>query len=122
MPGRTKAIEKWYLKSAIFVLSSRVEGFPNVLCEAMAHGCACVSFDCIAGPREIISDKLDGYLVRNGDINALSAKIKYLIHNPEERRKIGNEAMKISDRLHIDCIMNQWEEIIHHILIDNDRR
>ena len=116
MPGRTKAIEKWYQKSSIFVLSSRTEGFPNVLCEAMAYGCACVSFDCSAGPNEIITDKVDGYLVKNGDINALSAKIDFLINNLEERRRIGKEAMKISDRLNIDNIMSSWDKIIENIL------
>ena len=116
MPGRTKAIEKWYKKSSIFVLSSRIEGFPNVLCEAMAYGCACVSFDCIAGPNEIITDKVDGYLVKNGDIIALSARVDFLMNNPEERRRIGKEAMKISDRLNIDYIMSKWDRIIEKIL------
>ena len=116
MPGRTKAIEKWYKKSSIFVLASRIEGFPNVLCEAMASGCACVSFDCIAGPSEIITDKVNGYLVKNGDINALAVKISFLINNPAERRKIGNEAMKISERLNIDSIMSKWDKIIERIL------
>jgi len=116
MPGRTKAIEKWYKKSSIFVLSSRIEGFPNVLCEAMAYGCACISFDCIAGPNEIITDKIDGYLIKNGDINALSEKMDFLIDNPEERRRIGKEAMKISDRLNIDSIMSKWDKIIEKIL------
>ena len=116
MPGRTQAIEKWYQKSSIFVLSSRTEGFPNVLCEAMAYGCACVSFDCIAGPNEIITDKVDGYLIKNGDINALSAKMDFLINNAEERRRIGKEAMKISDRLNIDSIMSKWDKIIEKIL------
>jgi GalNAc-alpha-(1->4)-GalNAc-alpha-(1->3)-diNAcBac-PP-undecaprenol alpha-1,4-N-acetyl-D-galactosaminyltransferase len=116
MPGRTKAIEKWYQKSSIFVLSSRIEGFGNVLCEAMAYGCACVSFDCIAGPNEIITDKIDGYLVKNGDINALAEKMDFLINNPEERQRIGKEAMKISDRLNIDSIMSKWDKIIEKIL------
>jgi glycosyltransferase involved in cell wall biosynthesis len=117
MPGRTETIEKWYQKSPIFVLSSRVEGFPNVLCEAMAYGCACVSFDCIAGPNEIITDKIDGYLVKNGDIDALSMRINLLINNAEDRRRIGKEAMKISDRLNIDSIMGQWDNIIEKILM-----
>ena len=116
MPGRTETIEKWYQKSPIFVLSSRMEGFPNVLCEAMAYGCACVSFDCIAGPNEIITDKIDGYLVKNGDIHALSTRINLLINNAEERRRISKEAMKISDRLNIDSIMGQWDKIIEKIL------
>jgi GalNAc-alpha-(1->4)-GalNAc-alpha-(1->3)-diNAcBac-PP-undecaprenol alpha-1,4-N-acetyl-D-galactosaminyltransferase len=117
LPGITKAIEKWYKKSSIFVLSSRIEGFPNVLCEAMAYGCACISFDCIAGPNEIITDKVDGYLVKNGDIEALSEKMDFLINNSEERRRIGKEAMKMSDRLNIDSIMSQWDKIIEKILI-----
>ena len=122
MPGRTKAIEKWYQKSSIFVLSSRIEGFPNVLCEAMAYGCACVSFDCAAGPNEIISDKINGYLVKNGDINALSERMDFLINHPEERCRIGKEAMKISDRLNIDSIMSKWDKIIKNILIAYDCR
>ena len=116
LPGRTKAIEKCYKKASIFVLSSRTEGFPNVLCEAMAYGCACISFDCIAGPNEIITDKVDGYLVKDGDIDALAAKINFLINNPGERRRIGQEAMKISDRLNIDSIMSKWDKIIEKIL------
>jgi len=116
MPGRTKAIGKWYQKSSIFVLSSRFEGFPNVLCEAMAYGCACVSFDCIAGPNEIITDKVDGYLVKNGDINALAEKLDFLMNNPEERRRISKESMKIGDRLNIDSIMIKWDNIIENIL------
>jgi len=119
LPGRTETIEKWYKKSSIFVLSSRSEGFPNVLCEAMAYGCACVSFDCITGPNEIITDKVDGYLVKDGDINALTAKMDFLINNPEERRRIGKEAMKISDRFNIDSIMSKWDKIIEKILLFN---
>jgi glycosyltransferase involved in cell wall biosynthesis len=98
------------------VLSSRIEGFGNVLCEAMAYGCACVSFDCIAGPNEIITDKIDGYLVKDGDINALSEKMDFLINNSEDRRRIGREAMKIRDRLNIDSIMSKWDKIIEKIL------
>ncbi len=116
LPGRTKAIDKWYKKSSVFVLSSRAEGFPNALCEAMAYGCACISFDCIAGPTEIITDKVDGYLIKNGDVNALTEKLDFLINNPEERRRIGKEAMKIRDKLNIDSIMGQWDKIIDNIL------
>jgi GalNAc-alpha-(1->4)-GalNAc-alpha-(1->3)-diNAcBac-PP-undecaprenol alpha-1,4-N-acetyl-D-galactosaminyltransferase len=116
LPGKTKAIEEWYEKSSIFVLSSRIEGFPNVLCEAMAYGCACVSFDCIAGPNEIVTDKVNGYLVKNGDIPALSDQISFLINHPAERRRIGNEAMKINERLNIDSIMSKWDKILERVL------
>ena len=116
LPGKTKAVEKWYIKSSIFVLPSRTEGYPNVLCEAMAYGCACVCFDCVAGPNEIIIDKVDGYLIKNGDIKALSAKIDFLINHPQERRRIGQESMKIRDRLNINSIMSKWDKTIEKIL------
>ncbi|WP_373026106.1 glycosyltransferase, partial [Thioalkalivibrio sp.] len=65
----------WYDAAEIFVLSSRFEGFPNVLVEAMAHGCAPVAFACPTGPAEIISDKDTGLLVPNGDIAGLRTAI-----------------------------------------------
>ena len=69
----------------------------------MAYGCACVSFDCIAGPNEIITDKIDGYLVKNGDINALAEKMDFLINNPEERqRRVHQVIAAVHMEKHLD--------------------
>ncbi len=61
--GKQMNLEYWYNKAAIFAFTSESEGFPNALGEAMASGCACVSYDCVAGPSDLIDDGKSGYLV-----------------------------------------------------------
>ena len=112
LPGRTKDIEKYYEDAKIFVLSSRHEGFPNVLCEAMAHGCAPIAFDCLTGPRDIINDKENGLLVENGNIQDLEKKIRYLMENPVKIDEYGRNALKIVEKLNIEIISQEWMNVI----------
>lgn len=110
---KTNNIDLYFARSGIFVMSSRSEGFPNALAEAMAAGCCCVAFDFIAGPRDIIIDKYNGYIVPDGDINEMTYKLDFLIKNDEIRRKIGEKAMDIMDKLSIDSISNKLVKIIN---------
>jgi len=102
--GNVENIDKLLSQSKIFVLPSYREGFPNALCEAMAAGLPCISFDIIAGPRDIINDGVDGFLIKDGDIVNMANKIQYLIDNKVIRDKIGIEAKKIINRLSINNI------------------
>ena len=102
--GKVKNLDKVYAEARIFVIPSRSEGFPNALCEAMAAGMPCISFDFIAGPRDIITPGVDGYLVADGNTKELAEKILFLIENPAVREKIGKAAMKIRERLELDQI------------------
>ncbi len=114
--GKQKDIESYYKKASIFVLSSRTEGFPNVLCEAMANGVATISFDCDFGPRDIIKNGVDGVLVPAENTELLGKEIEKLINSPKLREKLGKKALKINSILSIDKIANEWKDLIFSIL------
>ena len=97
--GKRKDIDRIYAQAGIFVIPSRSEGFPNALCEAMAAGCPCISFDFIAGPRDILSPGQDGVIVPDGNIPSLAHAIDELIEDPLRRQKLGDAAKAISERL-----------------------
>jgi len=113
--GQTQDTEQYYRKASIFVLSSRTEGYPNVLCEAMGYGCPPISFDCISGPKDIISNGEDGILVEAENMEELSNAIYKLINDNTLRNKIGKKAQAISVKLHINTIAHEWEKHIKSI-------
>lgn len=111
-----KNIKTIYEKSSIFVLSSRFEGFPNVLCEAMASGCACISFDCNYGPAEIITHGNNGLLAPPEDEEALANYLEILINDTALRTKLSNGALQIRRNLEPSVIFKQWENLLKRSL------
>ena len=105
-------------KSAIFVLSSRYEGFGLVLLEAQAAGLPCVSFDCKEGPREIIDNGINGFLVREGDTNELSERILLLIKNTALRRSFSKNSQKDLYRFTPEKILKEWNTVLEEISRD----
>ncbi|HLO69040.1 MAG TPA: glycosyltransferase family 4 protein [Holophaga sp.] len=93
----------------IFVLSSRAEGFPNVLCEAMAAGVAVVSFDCPTGPSDILRPGVDGLLVPLADVPGLAEALDRLMGSSELRRDLAARAPEILERFGESSILEQWE-------------
>lgn len=110
-----KNIADKYLDSSVYVMSSRFEGFPMVLLEAMACGLPVVSFDCPDGPAEIIVDGSNGFLVENGDIRLLADKIAFLIGNEEARIKMGAKAKETAQLYTQDAIMNKWIDLFNSL-------
>ena len=99
---------KEYAEASIFVLSSRYEGFSLVLAEAMWCGTPCVSFDCPHGPAELLADDR-GWLVPNGDIEALTAQIEYVIAHPEEADLKAKKAQIYAQNTYSEeAIMPRW--------------
>lgn len=100
------------VKSAdLFVLPSRVEGFPNVLLEAMAMGVPVVSFDCASGPAELITHRVSGLLVPAGDVGSLASAMRSLMDDPERRATIAAEACRIRERYSESEIMGEWSRV-----------
>lgn len=96
----------------IFVLSSRFEGYPNALCEAMACGCAVVATDCPSGPAEIVEDGSNGLLVAPEDATALSQAMRRLIVDPRLRRSLATAARGIAETLDQGVIMKRWDDLV----------
>lgn len=112
----TSDIESKYLESSLFVASSRYEGLPMVLIEAMSYGLPLVSFDCEYGPRELIDDTVNGFLVEPNNIDLLAEKICSLIENEELRKRMGINALEKSKQFSIDKIMIQWINLIENLI------
>ena len=104
-----------YRKSAIYVCSSRFEGFGLSIAEAMACGIPCVAFDCPYGPRNIIKQNEDGILVKNMDIIALADKLNYLIEHNDIRIKMGQNARINIKRYAPENIMKLWINLFNKI-------
>ena len=115
LPGRAGNIGEWYKRADIFVLSSRYEGFSNALKEAMASGCACISFDCNDGPRDMISHNINGLLVPPENIDALALAMNSLIKDKRQRVKLANRAKKIRETLSKEVVMAKWIKLFDEI-------
>jgi len=114
--GKVKNVFDFYSKASIFVLSSKKEGFPNVLLEAMSCGCAVVSFDCPYGPSEIIDHNKNGLLVENQNKEELKKAIELLINNQELREKLSKEALKVREKYSLEKIVSEWDKVIKKVV------
>lgn len=114
--GPVEDVVKAYQESSIFVLSSRFEGFGMVLIEAMACGLPVVSFDCPAGPDEIITDGVDGLLVPSGDVYALAEKLMLLMSDENLRRRLGQQARQTAQRYEMTTIADQWTALFEKVI------
>ncbi|MDD3052058.1 MAG: glycosyltransferase family 4 protein [Candidatus Cloacimonetes bacterium] len=108
-------ISEKYIASSIFVLSSRFEGFGMVITEAMACGVPAVSFACPCGPKDIISDGVDGLLVECENSVELAEKICYMIENEEKRKEMGRQARINVEKFKMENIANQWKELFESL-------
>lgn len=109
-------VQNAYLNSSLLSLTSRFEGFSLVAIEAMACGVPVVSFDCENGPRNIITDGKNGYLVPPFDIDAYANRLLALMQNEDLRQRMGFEARQTSFQYQIDDIAVRWKALFEEVV------
>ncbi|WKX76460.1 glycosyltransferase family 4 protein [Zobellia laminariae] len=116
--GRISRIDKLYSTSKIFAFSSRFEGFPNALLEAMYFGLPCISTDCPTGPSEMIRNGENGYLVPIDDISLMAKKIKLLTNNESLRMDLGKQAKFSVLPYSSNKIVEKWRETLENLILE----
>jgi glycosyltransferase involved in cell wall biosynthesis len=112
LPGIVRDLKGVLSGAEIFVLSSRSEGFPNVLLEAMAAGRAVVAADCPTGPGEIIRNDENGLLIPAEDAAALIHALELLMSDATLRKRLGSNARNVSEAYSLDSVMRKWDRVI----------
>jgi GalNAc-alpha-(1->4)-GalNAc-alpha-(1->3)-diNAcBac-PP-undecaprenol alpha-1,4-N-acetyl-D-galactosaminyltransferase len=114
--GNKTDVDTYYNKSSIFVFSSRFEGFPNALTEAMYFGLPSISTDCPSGPSELISDGYNGFLIPVEDQQALEIQLQKLMNDSNLRAKFSENSIKTTEEFQSNVIAGHWKTIINQML------
>ena len=116
LAGPTNDVPGEMAQASVYALSSRFEGFPLVLVEAMSKGMACVAFDCPTGPGDIIDDHRNGLLVPAKDVEGLTAALMEMVEDEELRRRCGDAAIETAREYTMDTIGPKWDEMLQALL------
>ena len=108
LKGITSEFEAVLRRAAIYAMSSRFEGLPMVLLEAFSKGVPPVSFDCPEGPRQLIQDGVNGLLVPEGDVPALTDALRRVMDDDDLRHRLGDGALATAADYHVDAVVERW--------------
>lgn len=116
MMGYSNDVASCLLESSIFALSSLHEGFSLAIVEAMECGVPVVSYQCPCGPKDIVNDGVDGFLVPLHDERMLADRICRLIEDDDLRKKMGAAAKERAKDYHVESVVKQWMELFEDLI------
>lgn len=117
IPPVADMLAEWS-RASIAALSSRNEGLPLVVLEAIAAGVPVVAYDCPTGPSEIIDDGVNGRLVPLGDVQILAEALEELMIDSDKRQAMGHAARESAQRFAPDIIQSQWINLFSELLME----
>lgn len=106
-------VEEYYKSASMFMLTSYSEGFGMVLLEAISFGLPCISYDCPSGPRDIVDNEVNGYLIPMDDFDSLKAATLNLITDADKLHKFANGAYNTSLNWNDEAILSKWKNILY---------
>lgn len=111
----TRNIGEVYIGSSLLLMSSHYEGLPMVLLEAFSYGIPVISFACKCGPKDLIEDGVNGFLVTEGDIESFADRVSIILGNDSLRKQMGQAAYQSSLNYTEDKIMSQWIQLFENL-------
>lgn len=114
--GRIENLNNLYSNARYLVVSSKNEGFPNVILEALSNNLPVITFDCMLGTHELILDKFNGLIVENQNFETLKIAMNFLIENKELYATCKKNAFESCQKFSIEKVGKQWEELIFKVL------
>ena len=113
--GYTKDPGREYQRAALCLLSSRFEGAPMVIVEALRHGAPVVSYDIRYGPADIIEDGVNGFLVPDGNVNALAARVRQVLEDPVLAQRLQDGCSRAEERFGQRAFAARWFELFRQM-------
>ena len=110
--GERQDVPELLRGAQVFAFTSLSEGFPNALAEGLAHGCACISYDCPTGPSDLISSGVNGLLVPMGDERLFAEELRFLLNDTACRLALGMEAKRSMQRFSSERVLRLFEELL----------
>lgn len=109
LEGNVKNVQNYYKKASVFAFTSKSEGFPNAILEAMSFGCACISSNCVTGTNKLITNEYNGYLIEQDSHNQYVFALEKLMFNSDLRRKFVENSNNLIKEYSVSKITKEWE-------------
>lgn len=111
----TSDVGKYLSESSIFVFTSRSESFGMVILEAFSFGLPVITYDCENGPRDLVKNYYNGFLIADGDKRAFCDKLRDLMQSANLREALSRNAIEGSKCFTLDAVMKQWNDLLQSV-------